>query len=157
MIKYILLFLFFIKNVFALQINCEFEEVYQDGSVQNGIILISEKKLRYEYLDPSLYTIIKNATGLYIVANYQKKQSERIFDPLMNEIFMIYDDFPNINNIYSSKNFEAKVYFSKKHIFLSRISILSQRANLSIHFLNCENREISDLYFRVNPLHDYIY
>ena len=157
MIKYILLFLFFIKNVFALQINCEFEEVYQDGSVQNGIILISEKKLRYEYLDPSLYTIIKNATGLYVVANYQKKQSERIFDPLMNEIFMIYDDFPNINNIYSSENFEANVYFSKEHIFLSRISILSQRANLSIHFLNCENREISDLYFRVNPLHDYIY
>ena len=157
MIKYIFLFLFFFKNVFALQINCEFEEVYQNGSVQNGIILISDKNMRYEYLDPSLYTIIKNATGLYLVANYQKKQSERIFDPLMNEIFKIYDDFPNINTIYSSKNFDAKVYLSKEHIFLSRISILSQRANLSIHFLNCENREISDLYFRVNPLHDYIY
>ena len=157
MIKYIFLFLFFFKNVFALQINCEFEEVYQNGSVQNGIILISDKNMRYEYLDPSLYTIIKNATGLYLVANYQKKQSERIFDPLINEIFRIYDDFPNINTIYSSENFDAKVYFSKEHIFLSRISILSQRANLSIHFLNCENREISDLYFRVNPLHDYIY
>ena len=62
-----------------------------------------------------------------------------------------------INRFYINENFEAKVYFSNEHVFLSRISILSNRAKLSIYFNNCANKEIKELYFRVNPLHDYSY
>ena len=157
MIKYIAVLLFFFKNVSALQINCKFEEVYEDGSIQNGMVLINDKQIRYEYFNQSLYTIIKNNTGLFLVSNYEKKKSERIFDPVINEIFSIYDDFPNLKSTYINENFEAKVYFSNEHVFLSRISILSNRAKLSIYFNNCVNKEIKELYFRVNPLHDYSY
>ena len=157
MIKYLILIIFSFKSVFALQIDCKFEEVYHDGSIQNGQVLINEKNIRYEYFDDTLYTIVKNPTGLFLVTNYQKKESERIYDPLIREIFTIYDDFPNLKSSYINDNFEAKVYFSKKHIFISRVSVLSNRVNLSIYFNDCKTKEINEMFFRVDPLHDYIY
>ena len=65
--------------MFALQIDCKFEEVYHDGSIQNGQVLINEKILDMNILT-ILYTIVKNPTGLFLVTNYQK-ESERIYDP----------------------------------------------------------------------------
>ena len=73
MIKYLILIIFSFKSVFALQIDCKFEEVYHDGSIQNGQVLINENNIRYEYFDDTLYTIVKNPTGLFLVTNYQKR------------------------------------------------------------------------------------
>ena len=156
MIKYLILIIFSFKSAFALQVECKFEEVYHDGSVQNGLVLIKDKNIRYEYFDDALYTIIKNPIGLFLVENYQKKDSEMIYDPLIREIFIIYDDFPNLKSSYINDNFEATVYFSKKNIFISRVSVLSNRVNLSIYFNDCKTKEINEIYFRVDPLHDYI-
>ena len=157
MIKYLILIIFPFKSVFALQIDCKFEEVYHDGSIQNGQVLINDNNIRYEYFDDILYTIIKNSNGIFLVKNYQKKKSERVYDPLIREIFTIYDDFPNLKSTYTTDNFEVNVYFSKKHIFISRVSVLSNRVNVSIYFNDCEIKEINEIYFRVDPLHDYIY
>ena len=33
---------------------CNFEEVYSDGSIQKGLILIKDKSIRYQYKDKQL-------------------------------------------------------------------------------------------------------
>ena len=61
MIKF-LIFLQFIlvSNLYSLELKCTFEEVYSDGSVQNGFFLIKDNKLRYEYNSENLFTIFHN-------------------------------------------------------------------------------------------------
>ena len=59
------LFFFFIFFLFshlsnAKSIQCNFEEVYQDGSLQFGKVLFHEGLLRYQYSDQQLFTIILN-------------------------------------------------------------------------------------------------
>ena len=34
-------------NLFAIEVKCNFEEVYQNGETQQGIFLIKKDKLRY--------------------------------------------------------------------------------------------------------------
>ena len=49
--------LLLVSNLYSLELQCAFEEVYPDGSVQNGFFLIKGKKLRYEYYSDDLFTI----------------------------------------------------------------------------------------------------
>ena len=45
--------------------SCNFEEVYGNGDTQQGIFLLKNQNLRYEYYDNDLFTIIKNLMNLY--------------------------------------------------------------------------------------------
>ena len=47
--KLFLIFLMNINSLFALEIKCNFEEVYQNGDNQIGSILIKNDKIRYQY------------------------------------------------------------------------------------------------------------
>ena len=56
--KYLLtLISIFFNSIYALEFSCLFEEVYQDGQVQQGTFII-KNKTRYQYEDKNLYTII---------------------------------------------------------------------------------------------------
>ena len=52
--------IFLILNAHSLEIECKFEEVYSDSSVQNGFLLIKGDKLRYEYYSKNLFTLFHN-------------------------------------------------------------------------------------------------
>ena len=52
----LIIFIFFKSNVYAEDIKCNFEEIYNDGSIQEGYILLKNDKLRYQYQDEKLFT-----------------------------------------------------------------------------------------------------
>ena len=148
----ILLFLISSNNSFSVEIKCNFEEVYQDGSIQNGVFLIKEDKIRYEYEDKKLYTLIGSKNNFFIINNLDRKIFQKInrnkdtFDLLID----IYNDSPNYKNFYKSSNTFIKIEKSDK-IFIRRISIQSERASLSIYLLDCYQLDIDDKFFnRIN-------
>lgn len=148
----ILLFLISSNNSFSTEIKCNFEEVYQDGSIQNGVFLIKEDKIRYEYQDKKLYTLIGSKDNFFIINNLDRKifqkinQNKDTFELLID----IYNDSPNYKNFYKSSNTSIKIEKSDK-IFIRRISIQSERASLSIYLLDCYQLYIDDKFFnRIN-------
>ena len=58
---YFLFLIAFFNQSYANSVSCEFEEVYQDGSIQTGYMLFSDGLLRYQYSDKQLFTIIYNS------------------------------------------------------------------------------------------------
>ena len=102
--KYLLtLFLiFFFNTIYALEFSCLFEEVYQDGQVQQGTFIIKKNKTRYQYADKNLYTIIYAHKTMKVIHNHQKtllnsnKTQRELFENLTN----ITSEFPNINEEY---------------------------------------------------------
>ena len=48
---------------------CNFEEVYQNGDMQQGHLLIKENKIRYQYNDNNLYTILRTQGDFYLIEN----------------------------------------------------------------------------------------
>ena len=51
---------------------CQFEEVYQNGDIQQGIILIKDNDVRYQYNDVELYTIIVKGENFILIDNKYK-------------------------------------------------------------------------------------
>ena len=41
----------------SLEFSCDFEEVHANGTVNQGIVLLKQDKLRYEYLNKDLFII----------------------------------------------------------------------------------------------------
>lgn len=148
-----LVFLFFSKALFALEIKCSFEEVYQDGSIQQGIILLKEDNLRYQYFNQDLYTIINNKNGLFLVNN--KSRLPQILEVNTEIVNFLIDQsliFPNNEENYSSENFKAKIINSQNYHFIKNIIITGKNTNLNIHFFGCINEPIDRLVFHHNPL-----
>ncbi len=150
--------LFLLKNTFALEISCLFEEVYQNAEIQQGFFLIKNSKLRYEYHDENLFTIIAKKGKFYLISN-SNKDSFRILDEdieLIDELMKIISDFPNVNEIYSINKRIYKIERNSKN-FIKRIAINSDDLKISINFLNCEFKKIQDKFFRHFPLEEYNY
>ena len=148
-----IIFLFISQNIYSLELECYFEEVYQDGSSQQGIFLLKGENLRYQYFDKELYTIINNSDGLHLVNN-----STRLPQPLQvnYEIidFLIEQSnlFPNNLENYSSVNFNAEIIKSKNNIFIKNIIIKKENINLNIHFFDCKNKTNNSFMFHHNPM-----
>jgi len=131
---------------------CNFEEVYQDGSIQKGTFLIKNDRIRYEYQDERLYTLIGSKDNFFVINNLDRKIFQKIkknndtFDLLID----IYNDSPNFKNFYNSLNTSISIEKSNNN-FIRRISIKSNNTNLSLYFYNCDNINIDDKFFnRVN-------
>ena len=144
---------FVLKNLYSLELRCNFEEVYQDGSVQNGIFLLQNENLRYQYLDENLYTIINNYNGLFLVNNKNRlpqtlDANKQIIEFLIKQSML----FPNNADNYSSEYFNAKIINSKNDIFIKNMIIKSKKVNLNIHFFDCKKKSINRLMFNHNPL-----
>ena len=85
----------------ARSINCYFEEVYQNGQVQEGLILIQNNNIRYEYFDNTLYTLIyKFDQQLYLIDNQNRNniQAVETNKEFFYNLIKLYDQYPNIND-----------------------------------------------------------
>ena len=158
MIKFLIFLHFiFVTNLYSLELKCAFEEVYSDGSVQNGFFLIQDKKLRYEYNSENLFTIFHNNERFYLVKNNDKevintfKENTEIIKELLN----IANNFPNIEEEYMSEDLNIKLEKNANGVFFKRISIASTKVKMSIYLNDCENSKINSRYFIHNPFFDY--
>ena len=148
--RYLFIFFFIInfKVTLAKSVKCEFEEVYQDGSIQSGAMLFSDGLLRYEYYDKQLFTIIFN-NDYFVIRNDNKNSVSKLNNDLvLNELKSLIKNYPNIKTFYSKDNINIKIHESKDKNFLRRISINSPDANLSIYFINCNFEDIPKRYFQ---------
>ena len=133
------------------------EEVYSDGSVQNGFFLIKDKKLRYEYNSESLFTIFHNNERFFLVKNNDKEIINNITEntEIIKELLNIANNFPNIEEEYTSEDLKIKLEKNAKGSFLKRISIASNKIRMSIFLNDCKKTKINARYFIHNPFFDY--
>ena len=151
-IFYIFFLLIYSSFSHSSEMQCNFEEVYQDGSIQNGTFLIKNDKIRYEYQDERLYTLIGNKDNFFVINNLDRKIFQKIKknNDTFDLIIDIYNDSPNFKNFYNSLNTSISIEKSNNN-FIRRISIKSNNTNLSLYFYNCDNINIDDKFFnRVN-------
>ena len=134
--------------MYGVEASCNFEEVYKNSETQQGVFLVKDKMLRYQYFDKDLFTIIIKNNNYFLINNRDKivqnlKEKSKILDQLIE----IISDFPDIKNIYNSDNFIVKIEKSSIN-FIKRVSIKSEELNLSINVMNCNFNEIDRKYFR---------
>ena len=148
--RYLIIFFLIInfKVSVAKSVKCEFEEVYQDGSIQSGNMLFRDGLLRYEYDDKQLFTIIFN-NDYFVIRNDNKNSVSKLDNDLvLNELKSVINNYPNIKTFYSNENINIKIHESMDNNFLKRISINSPDANLSVYFINCNFEDIPKRYFQ---------
>ena len=149
--------LFFISNnLSALNFQCYFEEVYSDGNIQNGFMMIQKDKLRYEYSDEKLFTVLFVNDKLFYIDNLNRKKVQLIEEKnnLIKDVVKIYSDFPNIKESYVKNGKIFKIEMSDKK-FIKRLAIKSNSLNVSIYFLNCQTNKLNQKYFNFNPFFEY--
>ena len=153
----IFLHLILVSNLYSFELKCSFEEVYSDGSVQNGFFLIKDKKLRYEYNSENLFTIFHNNERFFMVKNNDKEVINTITEntEIIKELLNIANNFPNIEEEYISEDLKIKLEKNSNGSFLKRISIASTKIKMSIFLNDCKNTKINTRYFIHNPFFDY--
>ena len=154
MFRLILFFyIFYSYQALGFEFACNFEEVYIDGQTQQGLMLIKKNKLRYEYIDKNLFTIIHKNNNTTISKNTNRKHVNDYEgdNNLIEHLISITNDFPNFKEVYNINNFKIIVENSSLNDFIKRMAVVSDDINLSINFLNCKSVEILDLYFQHNP------
>lgn len=158
--KYIWLIFFVLNsniiNANNLTVTCSFEEVYKNGEIQNGFLLFTKNKLRYEYFDPKLFTIIFNKQWI-VVDNEKKKTIPNVEQNLevLKEINKYLQDFPNVPKKISVNDHEFIFEFSMNDQFLKTITIKSNKVNMKVHFYECESKLINNIYFSYDPVFKY--
>lgn len=154
--KVLICILFFLgtASLNATQLFCDFEEVYSNGDIQNGTILVNEQKIRYEYYDPMLYTIFANKKNFFLVKN----NSNEVFHKIKDEDLGFFQDlkrsistFPNVESAYEDKGYKVKFEYNHDKSFYKRVSINSKNLSMSLYFNNCKNKIIDNIYFRHSP------
>ena len=147
--KLILFFLLSYNSLFAVEIKCDFEEVYQNGDVQQGFFLLKDQMLRYQYFHENLYTIIAKNDNYFLVNNYDNKIVQKITEntEAIKSLIKISSKFPNIKNQYEQNKMKIKIEKNSNN-FIKRIAIISNQINLSINILNCNFQKINKKYFK---------
>ncbi len=146
--KLIFIIFFPINSLFAFEVTCNFEEVYSNSEVQQGVFLIKDDMLRYQYYDQDLFTIIAKNNKYFLINNISKtvqriNEKTEALDILMD----IISDFPELDSAYKRNDLIIKLEKSSDE-FIKRISINSKEADLSINIINCRYDEIEKKYFR---------
>ena len=140
---YLLIILFLTTLTHAIEKYCQFEEVYSNGDVQLGFLLIKDEKIRYEYSNQNLYTIIHQAENSFVIQNDNKhivqkiSQDARVLDSLIE----ILSQYPNIKEHYYFEDLSIKIEKNRKN-FIKRLGIQSNNLNLSINLIDCEDYTI---------------
>ena len=147
--KKLLILIFFPLNfLYGVEASCNFEEVYKNSETQQGVFLVKDKMLRYQYFDKDLFTIIIKNNNYFLINNRDKiVQNLKEKSKLLDQFIEIVSDFPDIKNTYNSDNFIVKIEKSSIK-FIKRVSIKSEELNLSINVMNCNFNEIDRKYFR---------
>ena len=146
--KLLILIAFPINFLSALEVACNFEEVYQNSEVQKGIFLIKDDMLRYQYYKHNLFTIIAKNNEFFLINNHSKivQKLSKNTDYLETMIKII-SDYPNIEYEYKNNNSLIKIEKSANN-FVKRISIKSNELNVSINIMNCKFDKINKKYFK---------
>ena len=140
--------MFYFNSLFAVELKCNFEEVYQNGEVQEGLMMLKDDMLRYQYLKDSLYTIISKNNKFYLIRNDSKtvqKLSENT--SLLESFINLASEYPDIEDMYTYEDVVVKVERSSAR-FIKRLSIKSDAVNLSINIFNCKFEQIDKKYFK---------
>lgn len=148
--KYLFAF-FFILNfnkLIAQNIECNFEEVYQNGDVQEGTLIYSDGLLRYQYEDKQLFTLIYNQDYFMIRNNDHSIINKLENDEILNELKFIISNYESLSSFYSKDDLKIKIEKSLSMDFIKRIIINSQKLNLSIYFYNCSAQTFDQKYFQ---------
>ena len=146
--KLLILILFPLKFLYSVEVTCNFEEVYQNSEIQQGIFFIKEKMLRYQYYDQDLFTIIVKNDKYFLVNNRSKVvQNLKEKSDTIDQLIEIISDFPNINNTYKNDRVIINIEKSSNK-FIKRVSIKSEELNLSINVMNCKFNEINKNYLK---------
>lgn len=156
-ILYFTICLFFVFKANSLEIECKFEEVYSDSSIQQGLFLLKNQQLRYQYFDKNLYTILKKKDNFYLVQNSDFENFQKIPEDkttLLNKITEIANDYPNINHYYQSDQILIKLEMNDDNFF-KRIAIISDELSMSIFINDCENKKIEKRLFNFFPFYQY--
>ena len=152
---FIFIILFPIK-LLSLEVKCDFEEVYSDGSIQQGFFLLKEKKLRYEYYDKNLFTIFYKNDEFFIVNKSDKSNFQKILSNTdhIKELINISTSYPNIEKEYFKEN--LKISLEENDIgFYKRISIIAENLALSIYLNNCNFEKYHNRFYNYSPYFDY--
>tara|TARA_B100001057_G_scaffold193710_1_gene194539 strand:- start:3383 stop:3862 length:480 start_codon:yes stop_codon:yes gene_type:complete len=148
--KIIFIFFIFTSLSHAIEVTCNFEEVYANSDIQQGIFLLKNKKLRYEYYDRELFTIIAKNENFYLIHRAHKNNVQKIQDntEILDMFMKISSDFPNIKNYYEIESIKVKVE-KDSYNFIKRISINSEKVNVSVNIMNCKYENINNKYFKL--------
>ena len=146
------------KNILALEGECYFEEVYKNGEIQNGLLLVSDEDIRYEYFKPQLFTIISTLNDFYLIENSNKNNFEKIKSPnllIFQNLKKIILEYPNIKNSLSMDGYFIEIERGNSEYFPKRIILKSEKMNLSIYLRDCKIKPINKLFFKYNPMFEY--
>ena len=160
MIRYIFfILLFVVSKSYSLEIQCKFEEVYSNSSVQNGFFLIKDQKLRYQYYSKDLFTIFQNDNKIFLLKNNDTSIVQRLNQntDLLKEIMFILRQYPNLKTSYTFHDKDLIINLEKdiNGNFYKRISIQSEKLNMSIYLNDCIIVKIKDRFFNHNPYFEY--
>ena len=154
--KFLLIMLLQANLSFALEVSCNFEEVYGSGDTQQGILLLKDQKLRYEYFDKDLFTIIARDGNFFLIHRAHKNNVQKITENTkLLEIFIdISSEYPNIDKNYKIDDMTIKIEKSANK-FIKRISVNSNSVNVSINLMNCKFDNIDRKYFKIFNFEEY--
>ena len=154
---FLIIFSFTSFSLNSLEFSCDFEEVHANGTVNQGIVLLKEDKLRYEYLNNDLFIIFVDGKETYLFD--KKKQKVKNIKQNLDAIKIIMklaEKFPNIENDFEENDVKIKIELNKNNNFIKRISIDSKRARLSLYLNNCLlDKPINNIFFKFNPVFKY--
>ena len=152
--KYFIFFLIVCSSLNAESWFCKFEEIYKNGEVQNGILLIQNENLRYEYFNPELYTLIYDPEQqLYSVLNSDRKNIQSIQKNtyIFEKLIELAKKYPSVPNELNIQNTLLKIEGSFNSNFIKRLVIISKDLNVSIYFNECTNDKLDYNLFQVAP------
>ena len=147
---FIIIFLFISNLSFAVEVSCNFEEVYGNGDTQQGILLLKNQNLRYEYYDNELFTIIARDENFFLIHRAHKNNVQKITEnTILLETFIdISSEYPNIKKNYIIEDIKIMIEKSVDK-FIKRISVNSDSVNVSINLMDCNFNNIDRKYFKV--------
>lgn len=119
-----------------------------NGEVQEGILMLKDKSLRYQYIKENLFTVISKKNNFYIIRN-DSKVVQKLSDNTesLQQFINLASDYPNIKDTYEDDGYFIKVEKSNND-FIKRLSIQSNEVNLSVNIFNCKFDKINKKYFR---------
>lgn len=147
--KVFLFFVFLSNTAFPLEVKCSFEEVYSNGDIQNGIFLIKDEKMRYQYFKEDLYTIIYKNNKFFLIHNFDNKIVQKLDQntEVMKLFSEIIQDYPKIKDSYIKDDININVEKSLIK-FIKRVSVQSSQLNVSINVVDCRFQPIDNKYFK---------
>jgi len=148
------------KNSSAIEIQCNFEEVYSNGSEQYGFLLINNEMLRYQYYDKQLFTLIRNNDLNFVIRNDNPSIVQKIDEKnqiLLSNLIKLFLNSQIKNTEYQDQELIIKAETSEEFEFYKRISIQNNNTVLSVYFYNCKTTILNEKFFNPIPFTDYFY